>query len=308
MKYQKIILAGGSGYLGQVLATHYAPLAHEVIILSRTAKAQSGNIVTLVWDARQEGAWTSALEGADMLINLCGKNVNCRYTAKNRAEIVDSRVQPTRLLGKVIGQLARPPKLWINVTSATIYRHAEDFAQDEITGQIGYGFSIDVCRQWEQAFFDSHTPHTRKVALRMGIVLGRKDGVFPRLLNLVKFGLGGRQGDGKQYVAWVHEQDVVHSTEWLLNHPEVSGVVNCAAPEPIKNSDLMQALRKAYGLPVGLPAPTWLLNIGARLIGTETELILKSRWVAPKRLLDGGYPFLFSRADYAIKDILSVRL
>ncbi|WP_158826658.1 TIGR01777 family oxidoreductase [Mucilaginibacter lacusdianchii] len=308
MKYQKIILAGGNGYLGQVLAAYYAPLASEVVILSRTPKAQHGNIVTLVWDGKNEGDWMNSLNGADMLINLCGKNVNCRYTAKNRAEIIASRIEPTQLLGNVVNKLQQPPKLWINVTSATIYRHAEDFAQDEATGQIGYGFSIDVCREWEKAFFESQAPHTRKVALRMGIVLGRKDGVYPRLLNLVKCGLGGKQGDGKQYVSWVHEQDVATSTEWLLNHPEIDGVVNCTAPEAVTNAELMKILRQAYGVPFGIPTPTWLLNIGARLIGTETELILKSRWVVPKHLLDSGYQFLFSKVDYAIKDIISIRI
>ncbi|MBS7563743.1 TIGR01777 family oxidoreductase [Mucilaginibacter sp. Bleaf8] len=308
MQYNKIVLAGGNGYLGQVLAAHYAPLAKEIVILGRSEKAAQGNIATIVWDGRNEGEWVNSLEGADMLINLCGKNVNCRYTAKNRAEIINSRVVPTQLLGQVIAGLQNPPRLWINVTSATIYRHAEDHAQDEETGQIGYGFSIDVCRQWEAAFFNCSTPATRQVALRMGIVLGRKDGVFPRLLNLVKLGMGGRQGDGQQYVAWVHEQDVAHSTEWLLQHSEISGVVNCTAPVAVKNTDLMQALRKAYGVPIGLPTPAWLLEIGAVVIGTETELILKSRWVAPKRLLDSGYHFRFSEADHAIKDILSLRV
>lgn len=308
MKYNKIILAGGNGYLGGVLAQYYRELATEVIILSRTQKAANGNIKTLVWNAIEEGEWVNALEGADLLINLCGKNVNCRYTEKSKKEIIASRQQPTELLGLVIGKMKAAPKLWINVTSATIYRHAEDRPQDEETGDIGYGFSIEVCRLWERSFFETDTPKTRKIALRMAIVLGRNDGAFPRLLNLVKFGLGGHQGDGQQYVSWIHEQDAAKCTEWLLTQEELSGVINCAAPEAISNTDLMKLLRRSYGIPFGIPSPAWLLEIGAKLIGTETELILKSRWVMPKRLLDHGYPFLFSKAEHAVKDILSIRI
>ncbi|MBC7913318.1 MAG: TIGR01777 family protein [Pyrinomonadaceae bacterium] len=308
MKYNKIVLAGGNGYLGGVLAEYYRPLTNEVIILSRKNKAANGNIQTVLWDGRTEGEWKKSLDGVDLLINLCGKNVNCRYTEENKAEIINSRIIPTALLGSVIAEMENPPRLWINVTSATIYRHAEDRPQDEETGEIGYGFSIDVCRQWEETFFNTKTPNTRKIALRMGIVLGRKDAAFPRLLNLVKCGLGGKQGDGQQYVAWVHEQDAAKCTEWLMNHEELNGVVNCTAPEPVKNAQLMGIIRNAYGVPFGLPAPVWLLEIGAKVIGTETELILKSRWVLPKRLLDSGYPFLFSKAEHAVKDLLSIRI
>ena len=306
MKYNKIILAGGNGYMGQVFAEYYRNLAAEIIILSRRPADKQGDITTLVWNGVNEGEWGSSLDGADLLINLCGKNVNCRYTAKNKAEIINSRIHPTKLLGDVIANLQSPPKLWINITSATIYRHAEDRPQDEETGEIGYGFSIDVCRQWEQTFFETSTPNTRKIALRMGIVLGSRDGAFPRLLNLVKFGLGGRQGDGQQYVSWVHEQDAAKCTEWLMQHKELEGVINCTAPEAVKNAEFMKLIRNAYGVPFGLPSPAWLLELGAVVIGTETELILKSRWVAPKLLVDSGYSFIFPKAAHAIKDIISI--
>ncbi|WP_183565556.1 TIGR01777 family oxidoreductase [Mucilaginibacter sp. SP1R1] len=305
--YKKIVLAGGNGYLGTVLAKYYSDLADEVIILARKQRPVKGNIRTVVWDGITENGWTVQLTNADMLINLCGKNVNCRYTEKNRAKIITSRVLPTELLSHVIHKMVNPPKLWINVTSATIYRHAEDRPQDEETGEIGYGFSIDVCNLWENAFWKSQTPHTRKVALRMGIVLGRSDSVFPRLLNLVKLGMGGKQGNGKQYIAWVHEQDAARSTRWLLDHPELEGVFNCTAPQAVKNTVMMQTIRKAYGMPFGLPAPEWLLDIGAILIGTEPELILKSRWVKPKRLLDSGFTFQYEQAEHAVHDILSIR-
>jgi uncharacterized protein (TIGR01777 family) len=307
MKYKKIILAGGNGYMGGVFADHYKDLAEEIIILSRQPKAPNGNIRTLVWDGKDEGEWVTQLEGADLLVNLCGKNVNCRYTAKNKAEIFASRLLPTALLGKVVAKLVNPPRLWINITSATIYRHAEDRPQDEMTGDIGYGFSIDVCKQWEETFFSTYTPNTRKIALRMGIVIGRGDGAFPRLLNLVKLGMGGMQGNGQQYVSWVHERDAAACTEFLLTHDDMAGVVNCTAPQPLKNADMMKALRTAWGIPFGLPAPAWFLAMGAAVIGTETELILKSRWVLPQRLLDEGYKFQFSQIEHAFDDILSIK-
>ncbi|QEC77414.1 TIGR01777 family oxidoreductase [Mucilaginibacter ginsenosidivorax] len=305
--YKKIVLAGGNGYLGTVLAKYYKDLADEVIILARKQAPATGNIRTVVWDGKTESGWTVQLIHADMLINLCGKNVNCRYTKKNKAAIIASRVTPTKLLGDVIHKMVDPPKLWINITSATIYRHAEDHPQDETTGEIGYGFSIDVCNIWESTFFKCETPHTRKVALRLGIALGRSGSVFPRLLNLVKMGIGGRQGDGQQYMAWVHEHDVARSTQFLLDQPETEGVYNCAAPYAEKNADFMRLIRKAYGMPVGLPAPQWLLEIGALVIGTEPELILKSRWVKPRRLMDAGFKFQYEKAEYAIHDILSIR-
>jgi uncharacterized protein len=306
MTYKKIILAGGNGYVGNVLANYYRNLAGEIVILSRTPKPADGNIRTILWDGKTAGEWGNELEGANLLINLCGKNVNCRYTPANRAEIINSRIIPTTLLGNVIEKLDNPPQLWINVTSATIYRHAEDRPQDEENGDIGYGFSIDVCKQWEDTFFKAHAPKTRKIALRMSIVMGSDGGAFPRLLNLVKLGMGGKQGDGKQYVSWIHEQDVARCTQWLLDNKEINGVVNCTAPNPVKNETLMATLRNAYGIPVGLPAPAWLLEIGALLIGTETELILKSRWVLPKRLTDAGFTFMFPKLDHAVKDILSI--
>lgn len=304
MKYNKIVLAGGNGYLGSVLAKHFSPITDEIFILSRKAQPKSGNIKTIVWDGKTAGDWAKSLENTDLLVNLCGKNVNCRYTTKNREEIIQSRLQPTALLGKVIQGMENPPKLWINVTSATIYRHAEDRYQDEINGETGTGFSVEVCKAWESSFFESNTPQTRKIALRMGIVLGKTDSAFPRLLNLVKMGMGGKQGNGEQYVSWVHEQDAALTVEWLLQQEEISGIINCTAPQPVKNYTLMQQIRKTYGISFGLPAPGWLLNIGAKIIGTETELILKSRWVRPTILLNGGFEFKYPTIERAIEDIL----
>ncbi len=304
MKYKKIILAGGNGYIGKVLLNHYRAIAQEIIILSRTYRPEDGNVKTLIWDGNTPGEWVKAIEGAELLINLCGKNVNCRYTEKNKEEIFASRIIPTALLGRVIEKMEHPPMLWINITSATMYRHAEDRPQDEYNGEIGKGFSIEVCRKWEDTFFKASTPHTRKIALRMGIVLGLADGALPRLLNLVRLGLGGRQGNGQQYVSWVHEHDAANCTEWLLQHTELEGVLNCTAPQPIKNVAFMTCIREACNVRFGLPTPAWLLKIGAIVIGTETELILKSRWVVPKRLTDSGFTFLFPTTEQAIKNIL----
>jgi len=304
MKYSKIVLAGGNGYLGHVLAKHFSPITDKIIILSRKAQPAKGNIKTIVWDGKTVGDWTKALENADLLVNLCGKNVNCRYTTKNREEIIQSRLQPTALLGTMIKEMEAPPKLWINITSATIYRHAEDRYQDEISGEIGTGFSVEVCKAWENCFFETSTPKTRKIALRMGIVLGKADGAFPRLLNLVKAGMGGKQGNGEQYVSWVHEQDAARSIEWLLQQEEINRIINCTAPNPVKNHALMLQIRKTYCISFGLPAPAWLLAIGAKIIGTETELILKSRWVKPTLLLNGGFEFKYPTIELAIEDIL----
>ncbi|MCZ4224321.1 TIGR01777 family oxidoreductase [Pedobacter rhodius] len=308
MKYKKIILAGGNGYLGSVLAKHFSSIADEIIILARKARADEGNIKSLVWDGKTEDRWVENIGDADLWVNLCGKNVNCRYTKKNKEEIINSRVLPTKLLNNILERLDNPPKLFINITSATIYRHAEDKPQDELTGAVGYGFSIDVCQIWEKTFFETTNPKTRKIALRMGIVMGRNDGAFPRLLNLVKVGMGGKQGDGEQYVSWIHEQDAAQSIEWLTDHTEIEGAVNCTAPNAVKNTEMMKILRTAYGMPFGLPAPAWLLEIGAKIIGTETELILKSRWVKPAILLDSGFKFQYGQMEEAFHDILSLRV
>jgi uncharacterized protein len=307
MKLKKVVLAGGSGYLGGVLAGHFSAISAEVIILSRHTAPARENIRTVVWDGETTGGWTVCLEGADLLVNLCGKNVNCRYTARNKAEILRSREVPTRLLGEAIGGLEQPSRLWINSSSATIYRHAEDRPQDEVSGEIGHGFSIDVCRRWEETFFGTRVPRTRKVALRIGIVLGRADSAFPRLLTLARLGMGGRQGTGTQYVSWVHEQDVARCCEWLTEHPEIEGPVNLTAPNPLTNKDLMSVIREACGMPFGLPVPDFMLRLGAVLIGTEPELVLKSRWVLPSRLLDAGYTFYSSDARHAVRDLLSIR-
>lgn len=304
MKYNKIVLAGGSGYIGEILIVHFKDVSNEIVVLNRSRDVAEGNVRYVRWDGKTKGAWMNELEGADMLVNLCGKSVNCRYNEQNKREILNSRVMPTALLGEVIERLKVPPKLWINVTTATIYRHAEDRPQDEITGEIGQGFSVDVAKQWEAAFMRPTKAATRKIALRMAMVMGKGDSVLKRLVNLAKCGLGGKQGDGKQYVTWIHEEDVANIIEWLLAHEDVSGVINCTAPGPLPNAEMMRLIRKACGVKIGLPAPKWLLELGAFIIGTETELLLKSRWVMPKILLDSGYVFKYPTFEKAVGNLM----
>ncbi|RCH55509.1 TIGR01777 family protein [Mucilaginibacter hurinus] len=291
MKYNKIILAGGSGYLGKVLAQHFSKLANEVIIFTRSPKPAIGNINMIAWDGATIGQWAQHLEDSDVLINLTGKSVNCRYDEKNKAEIFSSRLKATWILGEALKQTNNPPGVWMNAASATIYRHAEDRPQDEFNGDIGEGFSIEVCKRWERAFAEQNIPGIRKIILRITVVLGSNGGVMHYYSNLAKYGLGGIQGNGNQYFSWVHEEDLVGSVQFLLDNPQLDGVFNIASPHPVQNHELMYTIRKAVGMPIGLPATKWMLEIGTLLLQTETELILKSRWVLPTRLLNEGYRF-----------------
>ena len=293
---KKIIIAGGTGFVGQYLTKKFTASGYEVVVISRNKNQVSWDNTFLI---------TEALENAAMLINLSGKSVDCRYNEKNKKEIYDSRIDTTKILGNAIGNCKNPPPIWINSSTATIYRHAEDRPMTESAGEIGTGFSVNVATNWEKAFFDFKLPQTRQVALRMAIVLGSSGGVIKPLKNLVRFGLGGKQGSGKQMFSWIHIEDLFRTIIFVQQHNEVSGVLNTAAPNPVSNKNLMQSLRKHMGVAFGLPAPVWLLKMGAVLIKTETELILKSRWVIPERLSAAGFQFQFPDMDIALKQILS---
>ncbi|TCJ19018.1 TIGR01777 family protein [Flaviaesturariibacter flavus] len=306
--YQKLILAGGTGYLGTVLARHFRFNCREIVILTRRRLAGHDNVRYVEWDGRTAGDWCTELEGADAVVNLCGKEVDCRYTPVAQAGILRSRLEPTRAIGSAIRACSTAPKLWINLASATIYRHAEDRPQTESDGEYGSGFSVDVCRAWEAAFFEAETPATRKVALRTSFVLGRSGGAFAKLRGLVLAGLGGHQGNGRQKVSWIHEQDFARIVEWLLEQPGADGAYNISTPKPVNNRELMRTIRKAYNIPFGISSPAWLLGIGARIIGTEPELILKSRWVLPARLEAEGFRFYYENLEPAINDIAGTRL
>ena len=292
----RIVVAGGSGFLGQVLARWFGKRDFEAVILGRSRQAGlSGRQV--IWDARTLGPWQSELEGAAAVVNLTGKSVNCRYNKRNREEILGSRVDSTRVLGQAIAQCTQPPKAWFNASTATVYSHTFDNAWDE-TGETEASaeakdrFSIQVAWAWERALNESPTTHTRKVALRMAMVLGLgTNSVFPMLRRLTRFGLGGKMGNGRQYVSWIHEVDFCRAVEWLLSHEELKGPINITAPNPVTNAEMMRALRSVCHVPIGLPAAPWMLEIGAFFLRTETELIIKSRRVIPGRLLRSGFEF-----------------
>ncbi|EHQ27755.1 TIGR01777 family oxidoreductase [Mucilaginibacter paludis] len=292
---KKVVLAGGTGFVGQFLAAQLRDSGYQVLIISR----QPGHIQ---W--QDDKAIMEALNNADMLINLAGKSVNCRYNDQNKAEIFSSRLQTTKILGEAILKCSNPPELWINSSTGTIYRHAEDRAMTESTGEIGGGFSVDVATQWEQMFFSFNTPRTRQVALRMAIVLGKAGGVMGPFKNLVKFGLGGKQGNGRQKFSWIHIKDVLNIILFIKNNSQLAGVVNCSSPNPVDNQKLMQTLRESMNMKFGLPSPVWLLKMGAVLIKTETELILKSRWVIPERLTAAGFQFEYPDIKSAITNLL----
>lgn len=356
MKNKKIVIAGGTGFIGQAMARYFGKDNH-IVILSRQSvnghnnkynhnliKAANGyNITYWRWDATHiEKHWAQELEGADIVINLSGKSVNCRYSEQNKREIINSRTHSTYALGEAIRQTTVPPKLWINAASATIYRHATDAPQDELTGTISgkkddnmpysffdrvrrrwkkcitairYGtksesyqniqqdFSVEVCRRWEKAFFEQRTPFTRKIALRTAITLGN-GGVMIPYSRLLKFALGGHQGNGDQMYSWIHIEDLCRIVEWCYEHKEMEGIYNCSAPNAVTNRHFMKTLRNITGHKAGLPAFTWMLEAGAALIGTETELILKSRWVFPEKLLQSGFRFKYNDLDNALKEII----
>ena len=299
-----IVIAGGSGYLGRVLAEYFTRQSRPVVVLSRRPPEASRFARFVQWDGETLGPWTRELENAAALVNLSGRSVNCRYHEKNKREIYDSRLRPTQILGQAIVLCADPPKVWLNSSSATVYRHALDRPMDEATGELGEGFSVDVCRQWEKTFFDFPLQRTRMVALRTAIVFGPGGPAFAAFHRLVKFGLGGRMGPGTQFVSWLHAEDFARAVEWLIEHSQLKGAVNLASPNPLTNREFMRVFRQACRRPLGLPAATWMLKLGAALLGTETELILKSRRVVPARLLASGFQFKFASWQDAVQNIL----
>jgi uncharacterized protein len=300
---EKIVIAGGTGFLGTCLANYYGLKNTQVCILTRGITRSAGNIAYVNWDGKTAGTWTETLEGADALINLNGKSVDCRYNKKNKAAIYSTRLDATSALGKAVQNSKKPPKVWINASSATIYRHSLDKEMDENTGEIGTGFSVDVCQKWESTFNSFETGQTRKIIIRTSIVLGKKGGALKPLKVLAKLGLGGHQGPGNQYFSWIHEEDFIQIIDFIITHPSVVGVYNLASPHPITNHQIMKTLRSAMGVVIGLPMPSMLLKVGAVLIGTETELILKSRRVIPARLLESGYEFKFKDIEDAMTDL-----
>lgn len=303
----KIIIAGGTGFLGSSLSDYYVSRKDEVVILTRGISKSERDIKFITWDGESLGDWHKALEGADVLINLNGKSVDCRYTEANKKLIYSTRLDATRVLGEAVKQCTHPPKLWINSASATIYRHSTDKEMDEYTGEIGTGFSVDVCQKWEKTFTDIQLDKTRKVIIRTGIVIGRT-GPFKPLKMLAMLRMGGKQGPGDQYFSWLHEDDFVGIIDFMISNDKLSGVYNVTSAAPVPNKEFMFKLRKSMNIPFGIPLPKWLLEFGALVIGTETELILKSRRVIPRKLLEAGYKFRFNTIEEAFENLIHTRL
>ena len=300
---KKIIIAAGTGFLGQVLTNHFKDQFEEIIILTRGKSQTRDGVKYVNWNARTFSGWENELENAAVLINLAGKSVDCRYTKENKKEILLSRIESTKILNKAVLNCQNPPKHWLNSSTATIYRFSLDKQMDEVDGEIGNDFSINVALSWEKAFFKTETPNTLKTALRTSIVLGKSGGAFIPLKTLAKTGLGGKQGDGNQFVSWIHEEDFANAVDFIIQK-EMTGVINVVSPEPIRNADFMQKLRKAIGFPFGIPMNVFLLKIGSFIIRTEAELILKSRNVIPKRLLENGFKFKFGNINDAFQNLI----
>ncbi|MBL4625800.1 MAG: TIGR01777 family oxidoreductase [Flavobacteriales bacterium] len=299
---KKIIIAGGTGFIGKCLAQHFKAKGYQTIILTRKYSDVQKNKDYLLWDGKTIGPWASELENADVVINLSGKSVDCRYTDANKKLILDSRVDSTTIIGQAINECNKPPKLWLNSSTATIYRDSTDISMSETNGEMGNDFSMGVAQAWEKALNESSTPNTRKIALRISLVLG-KEGVYPVLSRLTKFGLGGYHGNGKQIFAWIHIEDIIRIVDFTIVHEQLEGPINCAAPETITNRQFTKTLRKTLNIPFGIPTPAPLLEIGCFLLRTESELILKSRYVEPQRLLDNGFVFRFKTAEQALNDL-----
>lgn len=315
---KKLILAGGSGFLGGELARHFKKLDWDIVIPTRSPNSRKDGVREIAWDAKTLGGWTSELEGASAVVNLTGRSVDCRYTAKNRREIMDSRVNSTRVVGEAIALCKTPPAVWLNSSTATVYQHTFGKPHDESSREMDSAtdakdaFSVEVAQAWERALFDessqslltSAATKTRKVALRTSMVLGLgRNSVFPVLRRLTKFGLGGRQGSGKQFVSWIHVADFCRAVEWIIAHDELSGPINQCAPNPLPNAEMMKCFREVCKMPIGLPATEWMLEIGAFFLRTETELIFKSRRVVPGRLLASGFEFRFPTFRDALVDL-----
>ncbi|GGU09400.1 DUF1731 domain-containing protein [Streptomyces coeruleorubidus] len=293
----KIVIPGGTGQVGTVLKRALSAAGHDVVVLSRRPR-QQGDVH---WDGTTLGPWAGEIDGSDVVVNLAGRSVNCRYTPANLREMMDSRVHSARVVGEAIAAAARPPRVWLQMSTATVYAHRFDAPNDEATGVIGgtepdapgyWAYSVDIAKAWEREQETAGTPHTRKVALRAAMVMSPdRGGVFDVLLRLARLGLGGPAAGGAQYVSWIHDQDFVRAVEFLVARDDIAGPVNLAAPAPLPHRDFMRALRTAWGVPVGLPATRLMAEAGAFVLRSDTELLLKSRRVVPGRLLDAGFTF-----------------
>jgi hypothetical protein len=308
----KIAIPGGTGQVGTLLARAFHKDGHEVVVFGRQSPKPASWRVEQ-WNPADASGWQDELDGADVVINLAGRSVNCRYTPQNRKEIIQSRVESVKAMGRALSSAKRPPRVWLQTSTATIYAHTYGRPNDEATGVIGgreadapdaWRFSIEVAKAWENALDEVPTPGTRKVKLRSAVIMSPdRGGIFDTLLGLVRRGIGGTSGDGRQYVSWIHEADFVRAIYFLIERDDMDGVVNLASPHPLPNRDFMADLRRAWGTEIGLPSAEWMLRIGAVFLRTETELVLKSRRVVPGRLLSEGFSFEYPNWRDAAQDL-----
>lgn len=310
----RFVIPGGTGQVGTVLDRALTAAGHEVTVLTRNPVRER----QIAWDGRTLGPWTEAVDGSDVVINLAGRSVSCRYTPENLKAMMDSRVDSARVVGEAIAAAARPPRVWLQMSTATIYAHRFDAPNDEAAGVVGgdepgvpgyWAYSVAIAKNWERAQEVAATPSTRKVALRSAMVMSPdRGGVFDVLLWMARLGLGGPVAGGRQYVSWVHDRDFVRAVEFLVDRDDIEGPVNIASPEPLPHRDFMRALRSACGMPAGLPATAWMAEIGAFVIRSDTELLLKSRRVVPGRLLEAGFAFDHPAWGPAAEDLAARRL
>ncbi|GGG66632.1 TIGR01777 family oxidoreductase [Epilithonimonas arachidiradicis] len=295
----KIIIAAGTGFLGRNLENYFLDKNYEVKILTRNPKRKN----EIFWDAKTIGAWKNELENANVLINLAGKSVDCRYNEKNKKEIYDSRINSTRVLQSAIDECQNPPKIWLNASSATIYIHSETHLNTEKNGIVGDDFSMNICKSWEKKFLKSENQNIRKVALRTSIVLGKNGGAFPKFMQISKLGLGGKQGRGDQMMSWIHIDDFCEAVNFIIENEKLEGAINITAPKPLSNKNMMSQIRKKIKVPFGIPSPVWLLEIASIFIKTETELMLKSRNVYPEILLENRFKFQYDTFEKALEKL-----
>ena len=303
----RVVIAGGSGFLGRSLTAHLVAAGADVTVLSRSGRTQVPGVRVLEWDGRTRGGWVSALDGADAIVNLCGRTVDCVKTPDHCDEILRSRVESTRVIGEAIRAAQRPPGVWVQMATAHIYGDPPDQRCDE-TSAFGYGLAPTVGRAWEQSFAESIPDETRGVVLRTSFVIGRGGGALSRLAALARFGLGGTVGHGRQGMSWIHELDMNRIFERALTDPGMTGAYIATSPDPVSNRDFMRALRTALGVPFGLPAPAPLVRLGAPLfMRTDPELALYGRYVIPQRLIDEGFEFTFPALAGALDDLCASR-
>lgn len=302
---KRVVIAGGSGFLGRSLTDELTAAGYGVVILTRTpATKNSAQVEHVAWDGQTLGAWAGRLEGAAAVVNLTGKSVNCRYTPANRREIVNSRIDSVRVISQAILKCRRPPKVLVQAASLAIYGDAGDRICDE-SAPAGEGFSVETCLRWEKEFASARLPHTRRVLLRIGFALGADGGALQTLAKLTKFYLGGTVGSGRQYISWLHREDLNRMFRWSIERDALEGVFNATGPNPVTNAVFMRALRRVLKRPWSPPVPAWAVRVGTRLIGTEAELALTGRRCVPRRFLDEGWKFTHTNLEDALRGLLA---